>query len=95
MRACNIPVTDLEEALAAYRTAWSQCTVSGVRSFEEQRQEQLDAKRQARKNRSVNLTAILVCLVCHGNADFSVDIYSQSVFKKSKNRTGKVISLFW
>ena len=34
-----------------------QCTVSGVRSFEEQRLDQLDAKRQAREDRSVDLTA--------------------------------------
>ena len=63
MRACNIPVTAWE-ALAANRTAWRQCTVSGVRSFEEQRLDQLDAKRQARKNRSVNLSAGVACPVC-------------------------------
>ena len=63
MRACNIPVTGWE-ALAANRTAWRQCTVSGVRSFEEQRLDQLDAKRQARKNRSVNLSAGVACPVC-------------------------------
>ena len=63
MIACNIPVTGWE-ALATNRTAWRQCTVSGVRSFEEQRLDQLDAKRQARKNRGINLTAAVACPVC-------------------------------
>jgi len=63
MRACNIPVTGWE-ALAANRTAWRQRTVAGVKSFEERRLEQLDAKRQARKGRSVDPTAAVACPVC-------------------------------
>ena len=49
IRACNIHVTSWE-VLAASRIAWRQFTVSGVKSFEEQQLDQLDAKHQARKN---------------------------------------------
>ena len=63
MPACNIPITGLE-IYAANRTAWRQCPVSGVRSFDEQRLDKLDAKLQARKNRSVNPTSAVACLVC-------------------------------
>ena len=36
----------------------------GIKSFQEQRLDQLDAKCQARKNRSVNPTAAIACPMC-------------------------------
>ena len=63
LRACKIPVIGWEN-LAANRTAWRQATKTGVASFEVQRLEHLDAKRQARKDRRVNPATAVACSVC-------------------------------
>ena len=63
LRTCNIPVTGWE-GLAADRSAWRQATTEGVKAFERQRLEQLDAKRQARKERRANPAAAVACPVC-------------------------------
>ena len=63
LRACNIPITGWE-GLAANRTAWRQSTPSGVKTFEVRRLEQLDAKRQARKEGSVDPATAVACPVC-------------------------------
>ena len=63
LRTCNIPVTGWE-GLAADRSAWRQATTEGVKAFEKQRLEQLDAKRQARKERRANPAAAVACPVC-------------------------------
>ena len=63
LRSCNISVIGWEH-LTADRHAWRRACTEGVKAFEERRLQQLDDKRQARKNRQAAPTAAVACPVC-------------------------------
>ena len=63
LRACGIP-TNGWEALAADRLSWRQATHKGVEAFERSRLENLDLKRQIRKERRQDPSSAVVYPKC-------------------------------
>eukprot|EP00745_Piridium_sociabile_P040226 TRINITY_DN767_c0_g1_i3.p1 TRINITY_DN767_c0_g1~~TRINITY_DN767_c0_g1_i3.p1 ORF type:complete len:1045 (-),score=247.16 TRINITY_DN767_c0_g1_i3:182-3316(-) len=63
LKACNTPVTGWER-LANDRSAWRHAIHKGINTFETQRLESLDQKRQARKERRPDPAAAVACPTC-------------------------------
>ena len=61
--ACNIPLIGWE-TLATDRSAWRVAVYKGVLAFEEKRLQDLDQKRQARKEKRPDPTSTVTCPVC-------------------------------